>query len=302
MVPYIQFTIFALLVTGTCLLIRLNPFRRRHYLSLSDAVIEDKKKHIDERFGRLKWWARGLVRLNATIRMCGSTRTAFWLLVSGCGLAGFGIGLYLFGDIQLSVLTAICMLPAPYIYMSVRARWYRRRQNGLLENTLNLLTNSYISCNDIIKAVSDNLDKLDLPQPFAEFVADVTLIDSNVRRALRKLELKIDHPSFSEWIDIVILSQDKSSDMRYILPTIVASMNDNKKLQIEADTVMASVWREYFLAIGLAFAIIPLLKYANAQWFDILIHHTVGRLLLVLMLVMTVITAFITLKINKPLT
>lgn len=302
MTQYLQVTIFALLVTGAFFMGHINPFRRRKYISLSDAVIKDKKRRIDEKFGRLRWWERGMVKLNSTIRMCGSTKQIFWLLVGGCGIAGFGLGLFLFGDVPLSVLTAVCLLPAPYLYMTVRARWYRRRQNELLENTMNIVTNSYIGCNDIIKAVSDNLDKLDIPQPFAEFVADVTLVDSNVRRALRKLELKINHPSFSEWIDIVVLSQDQSSDMRYILPSIVESMNDHKKLQIEADTVMASVWREYFMAIGLAFSIIPLLKYANAQWFYILLHNTVGRLLLTLMLVMTVVTAFITLKINKPLT
>lgn len=301
MTQYLQFTIFVLLITGAFFIAKINPFRRRRYVSLTNAVLRDKKKRIDEKFNRLHWWEKGLVKLNATIEMCGSSKQVFWLFVGGCGLAGFGLGLFLFGDYPLSCLTAVCLLPAPYIYMTVRTRWYRRRQNELLENTLNIITNSYISCNDIIKAVSENLDKLDIPQPFAEFVADVTLVDSNVRRALRKLELKINHPSFSEWIDIVILSQDQSSDMRYILPSIVESMNDNKKLQLEADTVMASVWREYFMSIGLAFSIIPLLKYANADWFYILLHHPVGRTLLMLMLIMTVITAFLTLKINKPI-
>ncbi len=64
---------------------------------------------------------------------------------------------------------------------------------------------------------------------------------------------------------------------------------------------MMSVWKEYFMSIILAFSIIPILRFSNAEWFNILIHTFVGRLLIVLMLVLTIISAFITLKINKPL-
>ena len=129
----------------------------------------------------------------------------------------------------------------------------------------------------------------------------INLIDSNMKRALRKLELKIDNKYFSEWIDILVLSQEKSGDYRFILPAVVGSMNDAKKLQIEADTVMMAVWRDYFTAIGLSFSIIPLLRWSNAAWFDILTTSFIGKILIVIMLILTLISAFITLKINKPL-
>ena len=78
-------------------------------------------------------------------------------------------------------------------------------------------------------------------------------------------------------------------------------MNDAKKLQIEADTVMMNVWEEYFMSIILAFSIIPILRFSNAEWFNILIDTFVGRLMVVLMLLLTIISAFLTLRINKPL-
>ena len=183
----------------------------------------------------------------------------------------------------------------------VKSRWYRRNQDELLENTLSIITNSYISCNDIISAVNENLSKLDIYTPFAEFLTDITLIDSNVKRALRRLELKINNRFFSELIDILVLSQEKSGDMRFILPAVVQSMNDAKKLQIEADTVMINVWKEYFVSIALAFSIIPILKCSNEQWFYILVNNFIGKMLIILMLVMTMVSAFIVMKINKPL-
>ncbi len=99
----------------------------------------------------------------------------------------------------------------------------------------------------------------------------------------------------------MVLAQEKSGDYRFILPAVVQSMNDAKRLQIEADTVMMAVWRDYFTSVILSFSIIPLLKWSNATWFDILVGSAVGKILIILMLIMTVISAFITLKVNKPL-
>lgn len=170
-----------------------------------------------------------------------------------------------------------------------------------MENSMNLITNSYLSCNDIIKSINENLDKLDIPKPFEEFITDVTLIDSNIKRALLKLEIKINNRYFSEWINILVLAQEKSGDYRFILPAVVQSMNDAKRLQIEADTVMMAVWKEYFTSILLSFSIIPLLRWSNEVWFEILVGSVTGKLLILLMLLLTLISAFITLKINKPL-
>ena len=78
-------------------------------------------------------------------------------------------------------------------------------------------------------------------------------------------------------------------------------MNDAKRLQIEADTVMMAVWKEYFTSILLSFSIIPLLRWSNAVWFEILVGSAIGKTLIIIMLIMTLISAFLTLKINKPL-
>ena len=236
-----------------------------------------------------------------TVFMSGSSLKAFWLAVALAGFLGIGLGRFLFQDGFLAVMTGLAALPVPYIVFKVKARWYRRNQDELLENTMSIITNSYLSCNDILATINENLDKLDIYKPFAEFITEVTLIDSNLKRGLRKLELKIGNAYFSEWIDILVLSQEQSGDFRFILPAIVQSMNDAKRLQIEADTVMMAVWREYFVSIALSFSIIPLLRWSNAAWFAILVGTFAGKMLILLMLIMTLISAFVVMKINKPL-
>ena len=275
--------------------------RRKNKISISKAAVKDKKKDVDEKYAKLRFSERVYVAIKNTAAMSGISMNVFWFMVVIAAFIGYGVGMFLFNGNLLATATAIVLLPVPYIILNVRSRWYKRNQDELLENSMNLITNSYLGCNDIITAVNENLNKLDIYRPFAEFVTDVTLIDSNIKRALRKLELKINNKYFSEWIDILVLSQEKSGDYRFILPAVVQSMNDAKRLQIEADTVMMSVWRDYFTAILLSFSIIPLLRWSNAAWFDILTTSFVGKILILLMLIMTLISAFITLKINKPL-
>lgn len=275
--------------------------RRKNKISISKAAVKDKKKDVDEKYAKLRFSERVYVAIKNTASMSGISMNVFWFMVVIAAFIGYGVGMFLFNGNLLATATAIVLLPVPYIILNVRSRWYKRNQDELLENSMNLITNSYLGCNDIITAVNENLNKLDIYRPFAEFVTDVTLIDSNIKRALRKLELKINNKYFSEWIDILVLSQEKSGDYRFILPAVVQSMNDAKRLQIEADTVMMSVWRDYFTAILLSFSIIPLLRWSNAAWFDILTTSFVGKILILLMLIMTLISAFITLKINKPL-
>ena len=301
MLNIVYFIIFVLLLSGTFCIMEITPVRRKLKISVSKSSAEDKRKKVDEKYARLKWNERILISIKNTVTMSGFKLNTFWLLVFLSGFMGCMLGKFLFVENILAVVTGIIVLPMPYIVLKIRARWYKRNQDELLENTMNLITNSYLSCNDIIKAVNENLNKLDVSKPFEEFITDVTLIDSNVSRALQKLELKMNNKYFSEWIDILCLSQEKSGDYRFILPAVVQSMNDAKRLQIEADTVMMSVWKEYFTSILLSFSIIPLLRWSNDVWFNILVGSFIGKMLILLMLLMTLISAFITLKINKPL-
>lgn len=298
---FVYVIIFVLLATGAFLMLNVFPLKSKNKISLSKTNAKEKLKEVDEKFSKLKAHEKFMLSVRSTASMGGVKMNTFYLLCCLSLFAGLAVGRFLFVDTFLAFATGIMMIPVPFIVLKVRARWYKRSQDELLENSMNLITNSYLNCNDIITAVNENLNKIDISKPFAEFITDVTLIDSNIKRALRKLEIKIHNKYFSEWIEILVLAQEKSGDYRFVLPAVVQSMNDAKRLQIEADTVMIQVWKEYFTSIVLSFSIIPLLRLSNAEWFSILIGTAVGKGLIMLMLLMTLISAFITLKINKPL-
>jgi hypothetical protein len=81
---------------------------------------------------------------------------------------------------------------------------------------------------------------------------------------------------------------------------VVKAMNDAKSMQVESDSMMVRVWRDYLMTVGLMFSIIPMMKFANAEWFFLLTQTAIGRLLIILMMVITLATAFYVMKATKP--
>ena len=68
-----------------------------------------------------------------------------------------------------------------------------------------------------------------------------------------------------------MLSQEKSGDMRFILPAVIDGMNDAKKLQIEADTVMMNVWKEYFMSYQILLSITAVCLFLTSKMLILLL-------------------------------
>jgi hypothetical protein len=88
--------------------------------------------------------------------------------------------------------------------------------------------------------------------------------------------------------------------LKFALFPIIKAMNDAKSMQIESDGMMVRVWRDYLMTVGLMFSVIPMMRFSNAEWFSILTQTTIGKLLIVIMLLTALATAFYVMKITKP--
>ena len=104
-------------------------------------------------------------------------------------LGGVIIGL-LMNNILLSAVLAVGMLFVPLEYLAVRQSAYTQMINEQMETALSLITNSYLQSGDIIKAVKENLHRIEPPfyNLFAEFIAEKTFVDSNISRKYTKAE------------------------------------------------------------------------------------------------------------------
>lgn len=215
-------------------------------------------------------------------------------------LGGIIIGMLL-NNLILSVVLAAGMFFVPLQYLSFRQTAYTQLLNEQMESALSLITNSYLQSGDIIKAVKDNLHRIEQPfyNLFAEFVAEKTFVDSNMVKNIRKLKRKLDNGFFHEWCDTLILCQN-DRELMYVLPTIVEKMSDIKQIQTEFNTQMYNIYKDYISVALIVAANVPLMRFLNAEWYRLLTRTLIGQVIVAVTFVVIFIATAYVIKVNKP--
>lgn len=250
---------------------------------------------------------RLVVKIDSMLKKLHKKRSYFYTIALICMGLGIICGAVIFRDVMLSCITGIAFAPLAYLCLMFQTMSARRMETNELENTMQMITNAYLSNDDIIGAFQVYLEeknrgvdeRLREVTPFDEFLADVTLINPNLNRALLSLDSKIDNHYFHDWIDKLMLCE-KNREMKGNLQLTLQQMNDEKHLQAKNDTAMIAAWRTYLTTAGIMFSIIPILKNVNEDWFYTLTRTTVGKGLILLMIAATLIGGAYIMKINKP--
>ena len=266
-----------------------------------------KKRRLYLSGAKLKKSERIAIRFQTLFRQTGTTLKKFILMMAAAFTSGFLAGILLFSNTGLAAVMAVCLVPAPYFYLTIKSARAAREEIEGLENTMSVITNAYAGCNDIIKAVETYVQEknryipvnLRRPAPFDEFVSEIRLINPNVEHGLYRLSAKVKNRYFAEWIKMLILCYHDRR-LKFALFPIIQSMNDAKTMQIESDSMMVRVWRDYLMTVGMMFSIIPLMRFSNAEWFAILTETTIGKLLIVVMLLTALATSFYVMRVTKP--
>jgi Flp pilus assembly protein TadB len=297
----VLFIVFALLfAAGMAVLL---PSRA---ISLTANSLQEKREFITSR--KLSAGERLTVRIHTAAKNAGFTMHGYLILTLFACVAGTVLGYALFSNLDLAILTGIACLALPYIFMLLRGQTAVRKEMEQLENAMNVITNAYMGSNDIVDAFFSYVHERNRNRDpgvwdtnaFDEFVTEVTLINPDVERGLYILEAKIRNYHFSEWVKMLRMCNG-NSNLKFALPPIVKAMGDAKAMQIESDTQMSQVWKDYILTVILMFGIIPIMRVANSDWYSILTTTTIGKLLIGLMLIMALVSAFIVTRITKPI-
>ena len=291
--------VFMLISLALFLLLGLNPF-----IAEQNPL---KKRRLYLTGTKLKITERIAIRFQTLFRQTGCTQKKYLVMTGAAAAGGFLAGLMLFNSAELAAVMSVCLTPVPFFYLTVKSATAAREEIEGLENTMSIITNAYAGCDDIIKAVETYVEEknryipvhLRTPTPFDEFVSEIRLINPNVEHGLYRLSAKIKNRYFAEWVKMLILCYHDRR-LKFALFPIIKAMNDAKSMQIESDGMMVRVWRDYLLTAGLMFSVIPMMRFSNAEWFSILTQTTIGKLLIVIMLLTALATAFYVMKITKP--
>lgn len=299
LIAFALIAIFALISLALFLLFNLNPFTvAQNPLQKRRLVLTGTKLKITERIA---------IHFASLFRQTRCTPKKFFVMALLSAAGGFTAGMLLFGGAELAAAMAVCMLPAPYFYLTVKGSATAREEIEGLENTMSIITNAYAGCDDIIKAVEAYVEEknryvpahLKSTTPFDEFITEIRLVNPNVEHGLYRLSAKIKNRYFNEWVKTLILCHNDRR-LKFALFPVIKAMNDAKSMQVESDGMMVRVWRDYLLTAGLMFSIIPMTRFANAEWFYLLTQTAVGKLLIILMLLAALGTAFYVMKATKP--
>lgn len=304
----IYFIIFLSLVVGLVLWMGYNAPKRSRKVILPAKNAKEKRIQINAELA-LNWYEKLYLKTEVLLKKIGKDWNYMVKISAVCFVLGIIAGVILFRDPFLSVVAGIAFVPLSYLYLFVRTMDARQQEIDELENTMSIITNAYMASNDILRAFQMYIDEKnrDVEErfrrvtPFDEFVSDVLLVNPNIERALVILSGKVANVHFKNWIKNLILCT-KDRNLKFSLLPVLNKMNDQKALQMESNTAMIAGWRNYLLTVAVMFSIIPVLKIANQEWFLILTQTTVGKMLVVAMIIAALVTAAIVVRINKPIT
>lgn len=260
-----------------------------------------KKRAIRKPKGGIGKTIRRLRRkTNLLLEQVQMPKTTYGLMSAACVIAGAAVGKLVFRSTLFMLLIACLSAFSPFLYLNFKATKTRSNRMEKLRSTMMILSGSYIVTEDFLKSVQDNLELLEYPKPFRDFLAYCNYIDGNIKVALRRLETQVDNSFFSQWIDALIMAQD-DRQLKYVTMSVVDSMNDVAQAQMESDTAIYAVWREYFMVLTIIFSAPLIFKILMPPAYEILVSSLIGQGLFVLLLGAVVFSLVRALKLNKPI-
>lgn len=277
------------------------------HLSFRDNAAKRKRIYIIAE-NALNPLEKTMVKVDSLLKKIHKSWNYFYKVVAVFFLAGCMCGIGIFRDVTLSLFAGAAFMPLAYLFLLFRTMSARRRELEELESVMSIITNAYLTSDDIIGAFQVYVEEKNRYvderfreiNPFDEFLTDVLLINPNVERALILLDGKIDNRHFHEWINKLLLCM-KDRRMKFNLQSTLRAMNDQKNIQQESDTAMMTAWRNYLMTIAAMFSVIPILKFVNVQWFLTLTQTVIGKGFVIAMILTSLLTAAYVMKINRPI-
>ncbi len=217
-----------------------------------------------------------------------------------CIVGGFLAGRIVYNSMFISACVAVMASFVPTLILSLRQNKAVSARLERLSSSMMTLSNSYLVTDDFITSVEQNIDLLECPEPFQDFLTYVTRMDSNIRTGLRRMEEQVSNPYFSQWVDALILAQNDRS-LKYVTVAVVDSFHDVIRAQQDSDTAMFAVWRDYLLTLVLIFAVPLVFKVMMNEAYIAMTGTLIGQGLFVLLLAAVAYSVIRAVRINRPL-
>lgn len=301
---FVYILCFAIFIFGVVLLLRITPEQLTKDLtfvfnkkkSLRDQSLtargEKKTRKLLVEIERIK---TALGEMGKETHFSIACAVSLLLLISGCVLA-----LAMHNPFLIPVL-AVTLAMIPFVYLKKTLSIYEKHVKEDLETALSVITTSYIRNDNLIVAIRENMEYLKPPIKglFEAFLIETDSITPNVRVAISHLKEKISDTIFGEWCDTLIACQNDRTLKDTLMP-VVSKLTDVRLVNNSLKTMLENARREYYMMVIMVVANIPILYCINQDWYNALMHTTVGKIVLAICAVVIFVTALLMSKITKP--
>ena len=208
----------------------------------------------------------------------------------------------LFDNVFLIPVLGIGMMCLPVWYVKLTASHFKKDISEELETALSVISSAYIRNEDIVTAVEENVHYLNPPikNVFTDFLVQLELIDSDVVKAIEGLKTKIDNDVFHEWCDALIQCQS-DRNLKSTLTPIVTKLSDVRTVNTELELMLAEPRKEFIIMALLVVATIPILYFLNKEWYEILMHTGIGKIVLAFDFAAIFICGAFVVKLTRPI-
>lgn len=208
----------------------------------------------------------------------------------------------LFNNVFLIPVLGIGMMCLPIWYVKLTASHFKKDISEELETALSVISSAYIRNEDIVTAVEENVHYLNPPikNVFTDFLVQLKLIDSDVVKAIEGLKTKIDNDVFHEWCDALIQCQS-DRNLKSTLTPIVTKLSDVRTVNTELELMLAEPRKEFIIMAMLVVATIPILYFLNKDWYEVLMHTGIGKIVLAVDFAAIFICGAFVVKLTRPI-
>lgn len=221
---------------------------------------------------------------------------SFFLLVIGALICT------IMGNYFMLPVLAVGMALMPFWYVIFTSHSYRKMMNNEVETALSIITTSYLRNESIISAVEENINYLNPPvsDVFRSFLAETSMISSDVKKALAAMKPRLKNEVFREWVDAAISCQDDKT-LKSTLTPIISKLSDMRVVAAELDYMMYEPLKEFITMAFLLVGNIPLLYFLNKDWYGVLVNTEFGKGILAICLLVLFISFAAVIRLTRPI-
>lgn len=217
------------------------------------------------------------------------------------GFIGWFLGDFL-NNFIICIVLAVLFYYLPKIYLQFICDSVRAQINEQLEPALSQIIGLLPTKKTLVNACEACITNIDEPLKvfFTEFINNINNANRSFEESITDLARKIDTKPFNDFARLAIVHYKQGGDTVYAFSSIPETLRDIKMVQSEQESELDSLKLLGYMFTALAPFCYLYYYFTDKNNFGILTNSMAGKVISIIVLVITVVTILLVRKISKP--